>query len=111
MRLTRIPKRGRVWENPRSLRTLLRRSGLPAHNVVVHPKRTARFDYVNAGASWFGFYLDEGALALANDGARFNSFGAVLAWAGEHDFEFVAKCEPEGSARVATEMRRNGGRI
>jgi hypothetical protein len=31
--------------------------------------------YVNAGASWFGFYLDEGALALANDGARFNSFG------------------------------------
>ena len=35
--------------------------------------------YVNAGASWFGFYLDEGALALANDGARFNSFGAVLA--------------------------------
>ena len=26
--------------------------------------------YVNAGASWFGFYLDEGALALANDGAR-----------------------------------------
>ena len=56
--------------------------------------------YVNAGASWFGFYLDEGALALANDGARFNSFGAVLAWAGEHDFEFVAKCEPEGSVRV-----------
>jgi len=53
--------------------------------------------YVNAGASWFGFYLDEGPLALANDGARFNSFGAVLAWAGEHDFEFVAKCEPEGS--------------
>ena len=67
--------------------------------------------YVNTGASWFGFYLDEGALALANDGARFNSFGAVLAWAGVHDFEFVAKCEPEGSARVATEMRRNGGRI
>jgi hypothetical protein len=42
--------------------------------------------YVNAGASWFGFYPDEGALALANDGARFNSFGSVLAWAGEHDF-------------------------
>ena len=63
------------------------------------------------GRSWFRFYLDEGALALANDGARFNSFGAVLAWAGEHDFEFVAKCEPEGSACVATEMRRNGGRI
>jgi hypothetical protein len=66
--------------------------------------------YVIAGASWFGFYLDEGALALANDGARFNSFGAVV-WAGEHDFEFVAKCEPEGSARVATEMPRKGGRI
>jgi hypothetical protein len=65
--------------------------------------------YVNAGASSFGFYRDEGALALANDGARFNSFGAVLAWAGEQDFEFVAKCEPEGPARVATEMRRNGG--
>ena len=44
--------------------------------------------YVNASASWFGFYLDEGALALPNDGARFNSFSAVLAWAGEHDFEF-----------------------
>ena len=67
--------------------------------------------YVNAGANWFGFYLDQGALALANDGTRFNSLGAVLAWAVEHDFEFVAKCEPEGSARVATEMRRNGGRI
>jgi hypothetical protein len=26
--------------------------------------------YVNAGASWFGFYFDKGALALANDGAR-----------------------------------------
>jgi hypothetical protein len=44
--------------------------------------------------------LAEGALALANDDTRFNSLGAVLAWAGEHDFEFVAKCEPEGSARV-----------
>ena len=32
-----------------------------------------------------------------------------LAKAGEHTFEFIAKCEPEGSARVATEMRRNGG--
>jgi hypothetical protein len=67
--------------------------------------------YVNAGASWFGFYLDKRALALANDGARLNSFGAVLAWEGGQDFEFVAKCEPEGSARVATEMRRNRGRI
>ena len=91
----------------------------PRHGVFELRAESAvskrRFDetlyYVNAGASWFGFYLDEGALALANDGARFNSFGAVLAWAGEHDFEFVAKCEPEGSARVATEMRRNGGRI
>src|ERR1700733_13171442 len=44
VRLTRIPKRGRVWETPRSLRTLLRRSGLPAHNAAVHPKRIARFD-------------------------------------------------------------------
>ena len=67
--------------------------------------------YVNAGASWLGFYLDKGALALANDGTQFNSFGAVLAWADAHDFEFVAKCEPEGSARVATETRRNGSRI
>ena len=38
------PKRGRVWETPRRLRTVLRRSGLPAHNAAVHPKRTARFD-------------------------------------------------------------------
>jgi hypothetical protein len=30
-------------------------------------------------------------------------------WAGEHNFEFVAKCELEGSARVATAMRVNGG--
>jgi hypothetical protein len=67
--------------------------------------------YVNGARVGSGSTFDEGALALANDGARFNSFGAVLAWAGEHDFEFVAKCEPEGSARVATEMRRNGGRI
>ena len=36
--------------------------------------------YVNAGASWFGFYLDKGALALANDGARFNSL--VQFWPG-----------------------------
>ena len=67
--------------------------------------------YVNTGASWFGFYLDERASALASDGARFDWFGAVLAWAGEHDFEFVANCEPERSARVGIEMRRNGGRI
>jgi hypothetical protein len=67
--------------------------------------------YVKAGANWFAFYLDQGALALANGGARFTSFGAVLAWAGEHDFDFVANCEPEGSARVATEMGRNGGRV
>ena len=67
--------------------------------------------YVKAGTNWFAFYLDQGALALANDGARFTTFGAVLAWAGEHDFDFVANCEPQGSARVATEMRRNGGRV
>jgi hypothetical protein len=67
--------------------------------------------YVAAGVGWFAFYLDQGALALANDGARFDLFAAVLAWAGEHDFDFVARCEPERSARVATEMRRNGGRI
>jgi len=65
--------------------------------------------YVNAGASCFGFYLDEGALA----GKRWRPIQFVWCrpWAGEHDFEFVARCEPEGSARVATEMRRNGGRI
>ncbi len=65
--------------------------------------------YVNAGASWFGFYLDEGALALANDGARFNSFGAVLAWAGEHDFEFV----PNGSRkdRRASRLRCVGTEV
>ena len=65
--------------------------------------------YVNAGASWFGFYLDEGALALANDGARFNSFGAVLAWASEHDFEFVAKCEPKD--RRASRLRCVGTEV
>ena len=55
--------------------------------------------YVNAGASWFGFYLDEGALALANDGARFNSFGAVLAWAGEHDFRCQMRAGRIGARR------------
>ena len=67
--------------------------------------------YVKAGANWFAFYLDQGALALANGGARFTSLGAVLAWAAEHDFDFVANCEPEASARVATEMGRNGGQV
>ena len=38
--------------------------------------------YVNAGASWFGFYLDEGALALANDGARFNRRASRLRCVG-----------------------------
>jgi hypothetical protein len=36
--------------------------------------------YVNAGASWFGFYLDEGTLALANDGP--DSIRLVQSWPG-----------------------------
>jgi hypothetical protein len=36
--------------------------------------------YVNAGASWFGFYLDEGALALANDAP--DSIRLVQSWPG-----------------------------
>jgi hypothetical protein len=67
--------------------------------------------YVKTGATWFAFYLGQGALALANGGARFTSFGAVLAWAGEHDFDFVANCKPQGSARVVAELGRNGGRV
>jgi hypothetical protein len=47
--------------------------------------------YVKAGANWFAFYLNQGALALANGGARFTSFGAVLAWAGRARFRF--RCE------------------
>jgi len=65
--------------------------------------------YVNAGASWFGFYLDEGALALANDGARSHSFGAVLPGRRAR-FRFRCQMRARRSARVATEMRRNGGR-
>jgi hypothetical protein len=67
--------------------------------------------YVTAGVGWFAFYLGQGALALANDGARFSSFAAVLAWAGEHDFDFVARCEPERSTQVAPELSRHGGRV
>jgi hypothetical protein len=67
--------------------------------------------YVNAGTSWFGFYLNEGALALANDGARFNSFGAVLALGRRARFRVRCQMRPERSARAATEMRRNGGRL
>ena len=35
--------------------------------------------YVKAGTNWFAFYLDQVALALANNGARFTSFDAGLA--------------------------------
>jgi len=35
--------------------------------------------YVNAGASWFGFYLDEGALALAKAP---DSIRLVQSWPG-----------------------------
>src|SRR5260221_3314587 len=67
--------------------------------------------YVNAGASWFGFYLDEGALALANDGARFNSFGAVLYGPASTISISLRNANRKDPARIATEMRRNGGRI
>ena len=36
--------------------------------------------YVNAGASWFGFYLDEGALALATMAP--DSIRLVQSWPG-----------------------------
>ena len=67
--------------------------------------------YVNAGSSWFGFYLDEGALALANDGARFNSFGAVLYGPASTISISLRNANRKDPARIATEMRRNGGRI
>ncbi len=58
--------------------------------------------YVNSGASWFGFYLDEGALALANDGARFNSFGAPVPEAGRASFGAVSM---SGSCKVVWRTR------
>jgi len=67
--------------------------------------------YVNAGASWFGFYLDEGASALVNDGARFNSFGAVLYGPASTISISLRNANRKDPARIATEMRRNGGRI
>jgi hypothetical protein len=67
--------------------------------------------YVSADVGWFAFYPDEGSLALANDGARFTSLGAVLAWTIENDFDLVAKCEPERPAPVTPELSRNGGRV
>ena len=46
--------------------------------------------YVKAGANWFAFYLDQGALALANGAPDSLRLVGVLASAGEHDFDFVA---------------------
>ena len=62
--------------------------------------------YIRAGVRFFAFYLDRGRLTLPHRGAAFLSFGAVLAWASEHDFDFVANCEPEASLRVASHLAR-----
>lgn len=56
--------------------------------------------YVTGGSDLFAFHLEQRRLALANCGAGFKSLADVLAWADEHDFEFVAKCEPERPQRV-----------
>lgn len=65
--------------------------------------------YIRAGMRFFAFYLDRGRLTVPNRGVAFLSFGAVLVWASEHNFDLVANCEPESSLRVAPNATQSGG--
>jgi hypothetical protein len=65
--------------------------------------------YVTAGVGWFVFYLDQGALALANDGVRFISLGAVH---GPASTISISLRNVSGrSARVVTELSQNGSGV
>ena len=64
--------------------------------------------YVLAGDRYFGFYVDEGRLAVAKRGAKFTSLTEVRTWATEHEFDRIARCEPEQSQLVSPEARVDG---
>jgi hypothetical protein len=64
--------------------------------------------YVVAGGRYFGFYVDEGRLAVAKRGANFTSLTEVRTWATEHEFDRIARCEPEQSQLVSPEARVDG---
>lgn len=66
--------------------------------------------YVTGGEDLFAFHLEQRTLALVKDGSGFKSLADILAWAGEHDFEFVRRCEPERPQRVWLEPTRSGSR-
>lgn len=62
--------------------------------------------YVVAGGRHFGFYVEHGTLALADNGTGFKSLTDILTWAVDHEFDRVARCEPERSQPVPSEVRR-----
>ncbi len=62
--------------------------------------------YVVAGGTYFGFYVEHGILALADNGTGFKSLTDILTWAVDHEFDPVARCEPERSQPVSSEVRR-----
>jgi hypothetical protein len=64
--------------------------------------------YVVAGDSYFGFYVDEGRLAVARRGANFTSLTEVRDWVAKHEFDRIARCEPEHSQLISPEARGNG---
>lgn len=64
--------------------------------------------YVVAGGRYFGFYVDDGKLAIAKRGENFRSLTEVLDWAAEHQFDRAARCEPEQAQPVSREGRMNG---
>ena len=66
--------------------------------------------YVTGGGDLFAFHLEQRRLALVKGGAGFKSLADILAWAGEHDFEFMARCEPERSQPVVPGPSRSGGK-
>lgn len=61
--------------------------------------------YVVAGGKHFGFHVGQGTLVLAKDGAAFDSLTETLAWAAAHEFDRVARCEPEQSQLVTDAPR------
>jgi hypothetical protein len=65
--------------------------------------------YVTGGEDLFAFHLEQRRLALVK-GAGFKSLAGILAWTGEHDFEFVARCEPERPQRVVPGPSRSGSK-
>jgi hypothetical protein len=94
--------------------TLARRLKAPRIPVAVRRSREGgkvkTLYYVTGGGDLFAFHLEQRRLALVKGGAGFKSLADILAWAGEHDFEFVARCEPEGSQRVVPGPSRSGGK-